>query len=609
MVLKTETRAALDVKGRSLNVHQNLLLAIGSLGPTNNHVAEALEAILGAVYLDSGHSVQTVKDVIQRIKLDDHEFLQHMEKQPDDTQVQKEHTLLLPNEEQQQKNDTLLAQVHLQTEQQEEANTTANKTTKQIIQAPVPSARAVMEAKENPISWQLSPPPSFQPAKLQTTPIVQNRSLRSFLPWTLVQTWLRRQLSDTQAKEKTLKRPKEGAEDKRPYANRKNAPRHSVVKRPKRSSLTLLQIKSRKRAPAKKLSIQKGKLKAEISLGDTISSQPTIPKRGTKATLNVTLGDSCSDLSANQQEKLNPEVNDKAWASAVAKAATLRKQGKPADVELLYKIRIDEAGFREIALRKKALAETERKEKQEHDQKKSRSKSTVQPTEQNSPPKVASDTGGDLGHSKGDYQSQASTITPPEMAVDTVSSSEVGSTTTRKLVSSVLALQTSQKFDHQSDQSQRQEASAMKQLEQVIVESHQEVWKEAKKTSRKPSLPSRKTTPVVSREQSAAQPQAIVKELARNEPRLKTPDVATPKSRLQNELDKLGNGEAQESVIEPPLYESGMDKFIAGISGDDIVEQDLDGKIDGSQMGQGSVAKPEPLPFSLDQPSTTQLRI
>ncbi|KAF1944501.1 ribonuclease III, partial [Clathrospora elynae] len=71
MSLNTETRAALHARGRALGIHSHLLLSIASSGPSLAHVAETFEAILGAVYLDSGHRLQVVKDVMRRIELDD----------------------------------------------------------------------------------------------------------------------------------------------------------------------------------------------------------------------------------------------------------------------------------------------------------------------------------------------------------------------------------------------------------------------------------------------------------------------------------------------------------------------------------------------------------
>lgn len=80
----TETRVALALRGKALDFDQALLLGGGSLVPTVNQVAEAFEAILGAVYVDSGHDITVVKKVIKHIKLDDHKFLQQTTEQSKD---------------------------------------------------------------------------------------------------------------------------------------------------------------------------------------------------------------------------------------------------------------------------------------------------------------------------------------------------------------------------------------------------------------------------------------------------------------------------------------------------------------------------------------------
>ena len=75
MHVEMESRASLAEKGRAIGLHKELLLPEGVEGPKNFQIAESFEAIIGAIYLDSGKSIEVVKKVINNIKLDDHEFL------------------------------------------------------------------------------------------------------------------------------------------------------------------------------------------------------------------------------------------------------------------------------------------------------------------------------------------------------------------------------------------------------------------------------------------------------------------------------------------------------------------------------------------------------
>jgi hypothetical protein len=89
MQLGTETRVALYTRGKKLGIHRNLLLAPGISDPSKDHVAEAFEAILGAVYVDSGHQLSTVKEVITSVELDTHRLLK-ADIQSQDAQEEKE---------------------------------------------------------------------------------------------------------------------------------------------------------------------------------------------------------------------------------------------------------------------------------------------------------------------------------------------------------------------------------------------------------------------------------------------------------------------------------------------------------------------------------------
>ncbi|KAI4945975.1 hypothetical protein J4E91_007416 [Alternaria rosae] len=70
-----ESRVGLSKKGYALGIHDNLLLHDWQPS-TFNHVAEAFEAVLGAIYLDSGNNIETVKEVVTGIKLDSHKMLE-----------------------------------------------------------------------------------------------------------------------------------------------------------------------------------------------------------------------------------------------------------------------------------------------------------------------------------------------------------------------------------------------------------------------------------------------------------------------------------------------------------------------------------------------------
>ncbi|KAH9865718.1 hypothetical protein J1614_009305 [Plenodomus biglobosus] len=77
----TETRAALNITGRAMKLHQDILLHSSTPESSNDQVAETFEAIIGAIYVDSDHSVLTVKEVLNNLGLDNHEFLQTVDSQ------------------------------------------------------------------------------------------------------------------------------------------------------------------------------------------------------------------------------------------------------------------------------------------------------------------------------------------------------------------------------------------------------------------------------------------------------------------------------------------------------------------------------------------------
>ncbi|KAG9186568.1 hypothetical protein G6011_09676 [Alternaria panax] len=77
MTQGSETRAVLFTRGQALGIHKNLLLHEWAQArtPSDNQVAETVEAILGAVYLDSGKSIEIVKEVVTNAALDTHKLL------------------------------------------------------------------------------------------------------------------------------------------------------------------------------------------------------------------------------------------------------------------------------------------------------------------------------------------------------------------------------------------------------------------------------------------------------------------------------------------------------------------------------------------------------
>jgi dsRNA-specific ribonuclease len=79
MTSETVSRAALAITGRAIGLHQSMWVPDdNSRGPPrkwNHQIAEALEAVLGAVFVDSNYDMKAVKAIISKLKLDDHQFL------------------------------------------------------------------------------------------------------------------------------------------------------------------------------------------------------------------------------------------------------------------------------------------------------------------------------------------------------------------------------------------------------------------------------------------------------------------------------------------------------------------------------------------------------
>ncbi|KAH8731155.1 hypothetical protein GQ44DRAFT_699433 [Phaeosphaeriaceae sp. PMI808] len=68
------SRATLAMAGRALQLHTNILMPDGS-SPGKSSIAETLEALLGAIYVDSNYKLTTVKGVIKRLKLYEYQVL------------------------------------------------------------------------------------------------------------------------------------------------------------------------------------------------------------------------------------------------------------------------------------------------------------------------------------------------------------------------------------------------------------------------------------------------------------------------------------------------------------------------------------------------------
>ncbi|KAF2110493.1 ribonuclease III domain-containing protein [Lophiotrema nucula] len=84
------TRANLALRGRKIGVHEAILGHAGLSNAKPNMIAETFEAILGAVYLDSGSTLTNVSKVVKHVGLDKHPFLispDSQSKQKEDVQA------------------------------------------------------------------------------------------------------------------------------------------------------------------------------------------------------------------------------------------------------------------------------------------------------------------------------------------------------------------------------------------------------------------------------------------------------------------------------------------------------------------------------------------
>jgi dsRNA-specific ribonuclease len=87
MSVATVSRWALADVGRSIGLSKAMLTTSG-MPPGRNPIAETFEAILGAVYVDSNYSVDTVKAIIKKLNLGDHQFLKTREQLKAEEEVQ-----------------------------------------------------------------------------------------------------------------------------------------------------------------------------------------------------------------------------------------------------------------------------------------------------------------------------------------------------------------------------------------------------------------------------------------------------------------------------------------------------------------------------------------
>ncbi|KAF1911777.1 ribonuclease III domain-containing protein, partial [Ampelomyces quisqualis] len=70
----TVSRIALEATGNALGLRKSILVPNVPLGPTQtnftrDHIAETLEAVLGAIYVDSGYNLQAVSNVLKGLGL------------------------------------------------------------------------------------------------------------------------------------------------------------------------------------------------------------------------------------------------------------------------------------------------------------------------------------------------------------------------------------------------------------------------------------------------------------------------------------------------------------------------------------------------------------
>jgi dsRNA-specific ribonuclease len=87
MSVATVSRWALADAGRSIGLSKAMLTTSG-MPPGRNPIAETFEAILGAIYVDSNYSVDTVKAIIKKLNLGDHQFLKTREQLKAEEEVQ-----------------------------------------------------------------------------------------------------------------------------------------------------------------------------------------------------------------------------------------------------------------------------------------------------------------------------------------------------------------------------------------------------------------------------------------------------------------------------------------------------------------------------------------
>lgn len=80
MSAETVSRTALQATGNALGLKKSILIPNvpmreSRMSYTRDNIAETFEAILGAIYVDSGYDLQPVSKVLKRLGLHDHRYL------------------------------------------------------------------------------------------------------------------------------------------------------------------------------------------------------------------------------------------------------------------------------------------------------------------------------------------------------------------------------------------------------------------------------------------------------------------------------------------------------------------------------------------------------
>jgi dsRNA-specific ribonuclease len=79
MSAETVSRFALGATGNTLGLKKSILIPnvpmhANKMNHTRDNIAETFEAILGAIYVDSGYDLQPVSKVLKQLGLHDHRY-------------------------------------------------------------------------------------------------------------------------------------------------------------------------------------------------------------------------------------------------------------------------------------------------------------------------------------------------------------------------------------------------------------------------------------------------------------------------------------------------------------------------------------------------------